>query len=623
MSPSDVGFILLILLYVGAIGAFFWFLFIPLQEIACLLSFGAGAWIVTMGLAATFRLDWKRHRARIVFIGYFVFGLALEWIYFAFSYMGFSSDLHFGARQLNWWAGNLVHNLPEHFVVRKIFSHMDSLNGVDGYIFYLIVLILIKFAASIPLVTAGRKLSTIYEIPGESREPAYKNYFFHQAFLDMKRLVINVWHYSTIFFQKVFSAGRACFTGDIASFAWPIGVVVFAATPIPAAITFLFSLVMLISYMAITLFCVAVAAVIMALLNLMERLSLAIRGIFMVCPNAGCYKKITLPLYKCPDCGREHRHLVPSSFGVFSRICQCGKRLPTLFISGRGKLPAFCPHCNRSLVKEIGVTQNAHVPVIGGPSAGKSSFLVAAYLESEKYMESRDGKVTLVDGPLKRRFESLVESFKSGVTVSKTSATPPDAVLFRVHKEFDVDMTDALVYLYDPGGEVFEAQDRLSPLRYLKDASGLVFLIDPFSLEAVRDRHLKAIEAVGDLSPSEASPQQLFDRLVSVLQAYKGKSRRSVFSLPLSVVLSKMDAFTHDRSAGAPGIEAPSQEVRAWLIHDAREGNLVRSIENYFKGIQYFSCSALGRMPSSKSSAFEAKGVLAPLRWALGKKDVF
>src|SRR2546421_3030253 len=116
-----------------------------------------------------------------------------------------------------------------------------------------------------------------------------------------------------------------------------------------------------------------------------ESVSMAWRRINFVCPHGTCYKKIALPIYICPTCSAEHKRLLPGSYGILRRRCQCTTQfLPTLGLFGRAAIPAKCPQCSGNLAREIGASTDVHVPLIGGPASGKTSYLIAATLELER-----------------------------------------------------------------------------------------------------------------------------------------------------------------------------------------------------------------------------------------------
>ena len=99
---------------------------------------------------------------------------------------------------------------------------------------------------------------------------------------------------------------------------------------------------------------------------------------------ATCERKFSRPVYVCPRCSAKHRRLTPSKYGILTRVCQCGERLPTTFFNGRQKLDTLCPYedCGKPVKK--GMHTNLLIPVIGGASSGKTCFINMAIAEIDK-----------------------------------------------------------------------------------------------------------------------------------------------------------------------------------------------------------------------------------------------
>ncbi|MBZ0263155.1 hypothetical protein K8I28_00680 [bacterium] len=453
-----------------------------------------------------------------------------------------------------------------------------------------------------------------------SNQPAYINYFFRDAFFDLKGFISSCWEWisnSVLYF----CIGPIVAMAEGWILTWPLMLTLAVSSLLP--ILFMGSTVLLVALgFSLSFALVSFVAVIIAMiLRGIEWFLLLIRGIQLVCPS--CYKHIAIPTYSCDSCAIEHSELIPGKYGIFVRRCECSKLLPTLFILGRSKLNASCPFCNYSLSKSIGQTQNVHVPLFGGASAGKSSFLIGSYIAIRKQMLDLGGKAFLADSPRNERIRRFIDDYEAGVPILKTRVAPPEAVLIQVHRKYDLDMTDGLVYLYDPGGEVFENSTDLRRHNYLNDTSGLLFLIDPFSLPKIYEKYESQLALVsGEVSPSTVHPQDLFARMVSVLKGFMKTGSNRQFKVPLAVVLTKWDVFDlDDHIPISRNLGNQSAMVRNWMISQADERNLVKGIENTFANVKYFVCSALGNMPGFGS--FHPQGVFAPIEWTIRRKRVF
>ncbi len=461
-------------------------------------------------------------------------------------------------------------------------------------------------------------------------EPAFRQYFFRKAYHDYAAIVRDSSHSNQALAMWIITRTNALFTdmGWAAVLTWPLGVLLYglvAAGSVVAAVLYVaFGATHLVLVIVLSLLALVTAT----LFRVLEYASMVWRRIFLVCPNAGCYRKIGLPIYVCTGCGAEHKRLLPGPYGTFRRRCRCGQKLPTLFLFGRSRLPAFCPHeqCRRPLSAAIGTARNLHVPVVGGPAAGKTSFLMANMVELHACAASAGLALTFPESQHERLFEDSRRAFADGRVLTKTAEYSPDAFLVNLA---DARRNRALLYVYDAAGEAYQQRDVLRSHDYYAYSHAILFLVDPFSLPRVQTDYQSTLGAVADaVRPSAERPQDVYGRMIDTLRRSK-KGARSLGAQPIAVVVTKTDAFdlteTFQALAAAPARETidrldddpESRAVRRWLL-DHGEGNLVRSLEQDFKNVRFFHCSALGRMPDKSGARFRPRRALAPLSWALG-----
>lgn len=464
-------------------------------------------------------------------------------------------------------------------------------------------------------------------------EPAYKQYYFRKAFHDYRQVVLRSWESTVVAGKWVVNGGLWFFKGTKAWFLWLLGLSFFATAILGAVFAGAAYLV----FGLIHLLIIAVLALVVAcaglLLRAVESLRMLWQRIFFACPNSMCYRKISLPIYVCPNCGAWHKRLIPGSYGVSFRVCRCGTRLPTLFLFGKNRVPAICPHegCHRPLPARAGTARNLHFPLVGGPAAGKTSFLMANMCELQTRAERNELRLSFTEQKFKRMFDKSRVNFSRGVLLDKTADDSPDA--------FTVNFTDGdgrrgLLYIYDAAGELFQRVDRMRAHEHLEYTHGILFLVDPFSIESVRSRFASRLDAAGgSINPSAEKPQDVYDRMLTALnELSKGRHR----NVPLAIVITKADAFglaRHIETAGArapaaangngnhDALDAKSVAVRQWLM-EHEEDNLVRSVERDFKKFRYFYCSSLGRLPDGTAAPFTPDGVIDPLTWLLSQYSI-
>lgn len=444
-------------------------------------------------------------------------------------------------------------------------------------------------------------------------EPAFKQYFFKKAWLDYRSIVDRSskasWDMLEWAVKLNYLTEKGCFVvGQMILIGAAAGIVTGAA---------MLALIGL-CHLALVVLCCAVAISFAYLCRVLEYGAMLWRRIFLVCPHAGCYRRIALPIYVCPSCGVQHKQLIPGSYGTLRRRCQCGLLLPTMFLVGRHRLPSLCPHphCLRPLSSATGTARNLHFPIVGGPTTGKSSLLTAIMAELSE--AARSGRVQLAFPEKKdeRLFAASREAFASGQLVAKTAEYSPTAFLAAIT---DGRGKRALVYSYDAAGELYQGMDELHGQQYYAYLHGILLVVDPYSLPQARD------EASGDRAaaarPSAEQPEAVYERMVDTLRGFSGQTGH--LPHPLAVVLTKVDvlggpAKLQAEGGGQKGGEAATSEsVKTWLERHGA-GNLVRTIHKDFADVKYFACSALGRLPDGTQQPFVPIAVLAPFAWLLG-----
>ena len=323
-----------------------------------------------------------------------------------------------------------------------------------------------------------------------------------------------------------------------------------------------------------------------------------------------CHDRFPLPQYVCPLCDARHRQLAPGPFGVLRHRCTCGARLPAVELRGRERLPAECPQ-GHPLSEGVGVIRTFHVPVAGGPSTGKSTYLAAALLELDE-AAAAGTLATTVQATSRKDYDQILDTFRQGVVAPKTSGLPPAMVA-----EISGRSRSALLYAYDVAGEVYGSEDELrqDPAHGL--AAGVVLLVDPFALTRVRTELEDDIASTPELRPSVEAPQRMLERLIGVL----GEQGVDLSKINAAICITKVDALGIDEAiARSPGA-TEHDRVRGWLEQEGA-GNFLRSAEGAFAEVRCFAVSALGRVPGTGSGSFVPRGAAAPMLWLLTRAGV-
>jgi Double-GTPase 2 len=211
-------------------------------------------------------------------------------------------------------------------------------------------------------------------------------------------------------------------------------------------------------------------------------------------------------------------------------------------------LPArACYECGTPLPDEIGEREILKIGIVGTLGAGKTHFLTALLREAGHEQGLRKwgiGEFEL-DETSSDVYQSKYESFwHDGQVLESTNMAEAAEVVF---KPLIVRMTfpqrkKVLLYFYDIDGETLSNRGlRARHARYLRRPHGLIFLIDPVRIDAIRAR-----------LPVEGPEYQRYDRQSRLVKACLGDLAPDLAGqVPVAIALSKSDLVLR---ATAPGL---------------------------------------------------------------------
>ncbi|HSK80662.1 MAG TPA: hypothetical protein VLQ45_29680 [Thermoanaerobaculia bacterium] len=459
-------------------------------------------------------------------------------------------------------------------------------------------------------------------------DPAIRSYFFGKGYSDLRAVIVDTWSRNLASAQKELTAMRRLWPGSWA--AKGMALVRGAAATSVLVFGTVFFLAASLVHVTLLLTFFLLVYLLFSLVYLTERAYLAWKGFFPVCPD--CHSKNPLAEYFCPKCGSVHRRLIPSSYGIFYRTCKCSQKLPATFFLQRGQLPAACPDCKRMLGGLIEV-RKVFVPVFGGPAVGKSSFLLSVLRDlTDLWAPPRGFAVTFPDSGVDSEIHRAWQNLAKGLPPAKTVTNLPRALNVQVDRS---GQEGRLLYLYDPAGEAFGETEGLQLHKYQDYLSGLIFLIDPFSIQEVREIYADRLPRVESaLKPSQLPAEDAFARILIGMEEHFGLEKGARIKKPVAVVVNKIDAFGLEQRLGEPAVQARlrsspapadlaairNQVVREQLLRWGLT-DLVHQLETRCPQVGYFACTSLGRMPDGTAQPLEGRGVLEPLLWILETSD--
>lgn len=545
--------------------------------------------------------------------------------------------MYFGNAMSRTWSISLIMPFISKVVLKawgnsfiiQLFSEVEWLRWSSSH--YLVVLIsaAIKSALIVPILIFIRGLFSTVEY---GKQPAKVQYFFSQALQDLKNMI--VWTAKDLYELFIRKLGVEFLriqdwnwktAGWILAFTWPIAltflvslILIFVVAAVMLSVMILLhALGVFVTwlsnlYISVTLFCI-------------ERMVILVRSGYAKCPYAGCHEKVPLPVFVCPNCGARHDRLIPGRYGVFRRTCTCGSKVPTLFWFGKGKLTKLCPHCQQPLPVEL-FGGNVHIPIYGGPSSGKTMFMMA---NTWQMLEGQlpEVKATLIHESDTQNYQDAWKTdFEQGICREKTEERLPDAFLLCLQRQNGLPIS---AYLYDPAGEALVDSDALRGHRFLRYFDGLALLLDPLSLPSMAEKYQEQISTELPATTSTAEPQDMMNRIVNALEELSRLSRKRRFRRRIAVVLTKTDMPLVQEELGIRLSDATpheewselgadeSENIRSWLSRHQPE--LLQLIETRFSDVRFFVASSLGHEPE-EGKAFKPKQVLNPICWLLSKR---
>lgn len=437
-------------------------------------------------------------------------------------------------------------------------------------------------------------------------QPAQESYFFSRSFIDLKETIKILWEKN-----KHSAAAR---NAVIATVIYVIGGIVTVITT-ALHITLIGSL-FLIVYIGFTIIWIA------------DRIYTNINKIRTACPEPSCQASFRLPFYTC-ECKAVHTNLSPGKYGILNRKCNCGRRLPTTFINGRGKLKAYCPVCRSPLSGETSSRQYA-VPVIGGPSVGKTCYInMTIHNIKEKVAPQHNWNVTFLDKNNEVEYQHAINAMKQGNKPSKTDFDSLNA--YQLMLKLPKDSVSRRIYFYDIAGEKFATGGTVLKNNAFSFADGFIFLIDPLSLSSLVMELMNCIN-VSNYGVSDEDFGDIFDIMLGNMKDLFGLSSKDILDKNLAIVINKCDVPQINEKVGDVAVhqymsshpecksyaDAKNEVCKNFLVQ-YEAGNFVREVEKNFKNVQYFTCSALGHNQDGQS--YQGIDVEKPLLWILNRID--
>ena len=425
-------------------------------------------------------------------------------------------------------------------------------------------------------------------------EPAIKSYLYGKGLNDLYKIISDTW---ALNFKLIgFFLNEICFKTEL----------VLSLIYIGSAISIflfgsIFSIIISILHFLILGSFFIILSIMFSVVLFIEKIYLHIHRYFAACPY--CHTKSLLPEYLCNNCGAIHAHLIPNEYGVFYHTCQCGNKLPSTFFLNRGNLQARCVSCHQFLDRTHIESKRLFIPILGGPSVGKTSFMFSSVHQIVEVTAKKLGYETeFIDKNTEMKYNKTVQNMKDGHLPDKTVENIPKAFNLALKKGKH---TDLLLYIYDPAGEAYNKTDYISLQKYNEYGSGMIFIIDPFSFNAVKNKYTSDLAKTG-VSPSKLSANDALSRVLSALEESFGLSKTAKYKKPFAVVINKIDALDKNEIIFQNNNEEESHIQIKKQLEEWNEFALIQQLEARFSNFKFFKVSSLENLNNDANNLTES-----------------
>ncbi|MBP3886772.1 MAG: hypothetical protein J6F30_03830 [Cellulosilyticum sp.] len=291
----------------------------------------------------------------------------------------------------------------------------------------------------------------------------------------------------------------------------------------------------------------------------------------------------------------------------------------------------LCPFCHNDLPHSAGRAPSNIIAIIGASQVGKSVYMASLIHTLETVTAHNfDAACMPINSDTSRRFRSqyLDPLFAQNSLIESTQKEKKQEPFIYQFKFKNPDKAPLSLVFFDVAGEGMVEEDYLDLYaNHIKNAEGILFLVDPLQLSAIRN---KIILSQGSGSGDFTSKyQESRDVVVSLGENFIASGEDGRTSIPTAVVVTKSDML--ERLAQEDeGYLKPNSNVFCNYVHrgyfnlneyENINGEVKRfvsqvdlafldAVEVHFNNVGYFAVSSLGQNPVEG----RLQGVIQPLR---------
>ena len=180
------------------------------------------------------------------------------------------------------------------------------------------------------------------------------------------------------------------------------------------------------------------------------------------------------------------------------------------------------------------------IPVVGGPSSGKTCYINMALSELEKNSLKRDGLIFeyKANDALGDDYEENKYNMENGRLPLKTNDMRLKYYQFYLTPRNE--KVKNLVSVCDVAGETYSSNDEMGKQIGYKYANAFLMVIDPLSIMRFREEVADQID-VKQYGASEKAMDEVLDTLINTLENMKCLNSKNMIKTDVAVIFSKCD----------------------------------------------------------------------------------
>lgn len=327
---------------------------------------------------------------------------------------------------------------------------------------------------------------------------------------------------------------------------------------------------------------------------------------------------------QCPPVEDEvlgrHRRVspAPSLPRVFTATGAPGVRREAECTCGAVSVKVVCSSCHNELPGDLGATDNYTIALIGAKESGKSNYVAVLIEELMRRLTTAFGaSMNPLDDGTGRRFQNDFRQYlyvkREVVPVTRSARVEArEPLVYRVsfeQRQYGILKRLRVLSLvfFDTAGEDLTSLDLMSTeAKYIATCDGLIFLLDPLQIPAVRDRFRSGVHLPGQ----NTDPQEILGRVADLLRRVRRLPPNARIPTPVALAFSKIDAMRplvdptsaihnashHDGFFDVADAERMHEDMRAHLAEWTGVG-LEQFLRHNFDAFFFFGVSALGSAP--------------------------